>query len=96
MRLAGRIAELPQLEAVDSEVIWGDPESRTESQFMDSLVKKMALGIPRRQLWEDARYSPTQISRFAGWAAEDALMARLAQPNIADLLPRSAPMTEEE
>lgn len=96
MRLSGKIANLPQLEAVDSEVIWGDPESRTESQFMDSLVKKMALGVPRRQLWEDARYSPTQIARFQGWAAEDALMARLAQPNIADLLPRPAPMTEEE
>jgi hypothetical protein len=48
----------------DSEVIWGDPESRTESEHIDATVKKLALDIPLEQLWLDAGYTVTQIQRF--------------------------------
>lgn len=61
----------------DSEVIWGDPESRTESEHVDALVKKKQLGVPNQQLQEDAGYSPQQIARFAGMAAQEALAQRM-------------------
>ena len=32
---------------------------------MDSLVKKLSLGVPPQQLWEDYGYSPEEIARFA-------------------------------
>lgn len=48
----------------DSETIWAPSQRRSESAWMDSLVKKMALGVPKEQLWADAGYSPQQIGRF--------------------------------
>ena len=51
-------------QASSAEVIWGDPESRTEGEHVDAVMKKMALGVPVQQLWEDLGYSPQQIERF--------------------------------
>jgi hypothetical protein len=62
----------PELEGVRVDPDWKDPEVRTESEHMDSLVKKLAIGVPVRQLWEDAGYSPEQIARFKGWIREQA------------------------
>jgi hypothetical protein len=53
-----------------SKTIWADPEVRSESEHIDSVLKRKALAIPPQQLWEDAGYSPSQIDRFEGqWAA---------------------------
>lgn len=46
------------------EVDWAPAESRTESEFVDSLVKKLAIGVPFQQLWQDAGYSQQQIDGF--------------------------------
>ena len=62
-------------DAIDAETIWRDAETRTESEHTDSLVKLMSLGVPVEQLWEDAGYSPQQISRFKRMKAEEALLA---------------------
>lgn len=71
MRLAGRIAGIDHLAGAESmEVIWSDPESRTEAELADSLLKRKELGIPLEQLWEDAGYSPQQIARFKSMNAE--------------------------
>ena len=48
----------------DGETIWGDPESRTESEHIDALMKQAALGIPAEFLWERAGYSPQEIRRI--------------------------------
>lgn len=97
MRLAGKIAGLPELAGAQSmETIWRDPETRTESEHVDALSKKKDLDVPPPQLWEEAGYTPEQIARFPamraqmqleGMAANAAERARLATAE-ADLLAR--------
>lgn len=51
------------------ETIWRDPEVKSESELVDSLVKQQALGVPNEVLWEKAGYSPTEVERIkAIWA----------------------------
>ncbi len=45
-------------------IAWAPSEARSESEYVDSLVKKLSIGIPKEQLWRDAGYSPQEISRF--------------------------------
>lgn len=59
---------------VGAEVIWKDPETRSEAEHMDALTKKQSLGVPWEQLMEDADYSPVQIQRFKSMLAAQALM----------------------
>lgn len=73
VRLAFAILNDPRKDQFDAETIWRDPEYRTEGEHVDSLLKKMALGVPLAQLWEDAGYSPQQIARFKTMAVEEAL-----------------------
>lgn len=56
----------------DSETLWGDPESRSESELADSVMKKRALGVPLQQCWADLGYSPQQIERFKEMLREEA------------------------
>lgn len=70
----------PRADVDDAETAWRDPESRTESEHVDALTKLRALEVPLQQLWEDAGYSPQQISRFRAMAAEDSLRALLTRP----------------
>lgn len=72
-RLAFRIVGDPRSDEFAAETIWEDPESRTESEHVDALVKKLTIGVPMQQLWEDAGYSPQQIARFKTMAVEEAL-----------------------
>ena len=60
---------------MSAETIWSSPETRTETQLMDSLVKKASIGVPQQQLWEDAGYSPQQIGRFTAMLQEQAALA---------------------
>jgi hypothetical protein len=55
------------------ETIWQDPESRTEAEHIDALLKLRTLQVPYRQLWEDAGYSQSQIERFADFLIEEKL-----------------------
>lgn len=64
----------------DAEVIWGDPESRTESEHVDALVKLKDIGVPQEQLQEDAGYSPQQRARFKAMKAAEALEGALFGP----------------
>lgn len=50
--------------AVSAEVIWGDPESRSESEHVDALMKLQSLGVPEEILWERAGFSPAEIERM--------------------------------
>jgi hypothetical protein len=58
---------------MSAEVVWGPFESRSESEYVDSLVKKMAIGVPKEQLWKDAGYSPQEISRFKEMLLEEGM-----------------------
>lgn len=99
MRLAGQLADVEELAGAQSmETIWKDPETRTESEHVDALVKKKELDVPAPQLWEEAGYTPEQIARFPalraqmqleGMAANAAERARLATEE-ADRLRRAS------
>jgi hypothetical protein len=54
-----------------SETIWRDPETRTDAELTDSLVKLRALNVPLKQLWADRGYTPTQIDRFMAMLKEE-------------------------
>jgi hypothetical protein len=89
MRLAFLVAGDKRAEQFDAETIWRDPEYRTESEHVDSLLKKMSLGVPLAQLWEDAGYSPQQVARFKQMAVEEALNRALM--GVDGTAPTSAP-----
>jgi hypothetical protein len=56
---------------LSAEVDWAPSEARSESEYVDSLVKKLSIGVPKEQLWEDAGYTPQQISRFKAMLLEE-------------------------
>ncbi|MCA1569320.1 MAG: phage portal protein [Chloroflexi bacterium] len=80
MRLAFAMIGDERAEVADAETVWADPESRTESEHVDSLVKKKDLEVPWQQLMEDAGYTPPQIARMRAMRAQDALEGLLAAP----------------
>lgn len=80
MRLCFKVLDDPRGDVTNGETIWGDPEYRSESELADALVKRSSIGVPRQQLWEDAGYSQTQISRFHAMEAEDILNSVLNAP----------------
>jgi hypothetical protein len=74
IRLAGKVQNIAKLaDATSAETIWGDPETRTESQHVDAVAKRKDLGVPLPQLWEDLGYSPAQIARFPAMQAQTAI-----------------------
>ncbi|MGW6597903.1 phage portal protein [Streptomyces sp. NPDC055036] len=72
MRLAFQVLGDARAEAYGAEVIWRDPENRTEAQHMDALLKLELIGVPRDQLLSDAGYTPQQIERFRSMREADA------------------------
>lgn len=54
--------EVPNLES-RLVCIWGDPQTRSESQHVDALVKLRSLGIPDEFLWEKIPLSINEIGR---------------------------------
>ena len=95
IRLAGLVSGDTSLSGAESmETIWRDPETRTESEHVDAVVKKKDLDVPAPQLWEELGYTPEQIARFPslraqmqleGMAANAAETARLAANEAAAL-----------
>jgi len=81
-------------DAMSAETIWADPESRTESEHVDSLVKKLSIGVPMPQLWEDAGYTPEQIARFKTMMLEEALNRAVAGTGVDPMPAEPAPAVE--
>lgn len=73
MRLAFRVLDDPRGKVIDSETIWRNPESRSDAELTDSLVKLQALGVPWEQLMEDRGYTPQQIARMEQMRMKEAL-----------------------
>lgn len=82
MRLCFKVLGDPRGDISTSETIWADPEYRSESELADALTKRASIGVPRQQLWEDAGYSQTQISRFKAMEAGDLLSQALRAPML--------------
>ncbi len=87
MRLAFKVMDDPRSEDYSAEVIWGDPEYRSQSALVDSAVKLAAgLQVPLVQLWQDVGYSPQTIERFDEMRETD---RKLAQ-EVADMQIKTA------
>jgi hypothetical protein len=77
-RLAFKVAgDEERSTVVDAEIIWRNPEFRTEGQLVDALVKMSTLGVPRDALWERWGASPQEIARWKAMGVQDALMSSL-------------------
>lgn len=88
-RLSFRADGDARAEILDSETIWANPESLTEAEHVDALVKLRSIGVPDEQLWEDAGYTPQQIARFKEMNAASPAPVPPAMP------PAAAPADEE-
>lgn len=95
IRLAFAVLGDERQRATRAETIWADPESRSEAEHTDSLLKKMSLGVPMQQLWEDAGYSPEQIGRFRRMLVDQAVLQNLATPAVPGA-PVPSPMTDPD
>ena len=83
MRLAFRAIDRTdeRAEATDAEVIWRDPESRSQAETVDAAVKLASIGVPPEVLWEKVGFSPQEIDRMKSMQETDALLnATLPQP----------------
>jgi len=69
-----------------AETQWRDPESRTESEHVDALMKQKALGVPDEILWERVPYSPQEIERIKAVRATTA-----TQPPTTQVAPPETP-----
>ncbi|MEU0940308.1 phage portal protein [Embleya sp. NPDC005971] len=73
------------------EVIWRNPEFRTEGELVDALVKMSSLGVPREALWERWGASQTEIARWRILQTDAA--ARVMGGDLASLLGPKPPLT---
>ena len=64
--------------AFDAEVIWSDPESRSQGELVDALLKMRDLNVPYEALWSRWGASPQEIER---WKTLMNLPARGPDPN---------------
>lgn len=98
IRLALAAIGDPRADDLAAEVIWKDPETRSEGELVDALVKMAGLGVPREVLWRRWGASPQDIAMWKTMATEQALIDALAvqpaipQPAIAPPAP-PAPVT---
>ena len=56
---------------VKMEIIWRNPEFRTEGELVDALVKMSTLGVPKVALWERWGASPQEIDRWQEMAEQE-------------------------
>ena len=61
-----------------TETIWRDPESRTEGERVDALLKMATLGVPKQELWRRWGASPVEIRRWERMIQDEQLAASLA------------------
>jgi len=62
----------------DAEVIWADPEYRTEGERVDALVKMRSLGVPLEALWSKWGATPQEIERWREMQAREAQLLGIA------------------
>jgi hypothetical protein len=77
----------PRGKDLGAEIIWKDPESRTEATHTDAMTKWKALGIDEETIWEELGLSPRQIALI-----RDRLAAAPPAPTQPTPAPAVAPM----
>lgn len=67
---------------VDSEMVWSNPATVSESAIADSVIKKYEAGlITKEQALEDLGYTQTQISRIMRTGAAEDLIKAASEPD---------------
>lgn len=79
----------PRADALDSEVIWADPQYHSVAEMADAATKLSAAGVPWRTLMARLDFSPQEIDRMESERSSDALLASLLAPTPA--LPPGSP-----
>jgi hypothetical protein len=85
--------DIKRAEAWGAETMWADPETTSEAQRVDALVKLKTIGVPQRALWELDGRSPQTIKRWRRWAQEEAQLdgLRLGISGASGLPPEPPP-----
>ena len=73
------------IEEIQPEVTWDDPETRNEQAHMETLKAKVELGVPKHQIWREMGYSQCDIDLMD----EDATSERAAESNVGAEILRS-------
>lgn len=99
-RLYLKAAGDPRPADYSMEVVWKNPEFRTEGELVDALVKMKSLGVPDEALWERWGASPQEIARWKDLRdeREEAAAARLLGGDFAGLSgpkPETAPQEQQ-
>jgi len=84
MRLARRLAGLATPGDAQIEVLWRNPEFRTEGELVSALVQMRTLGVPEEALWERWGATPGEIARWK--AMREAELAAQAAADATALL----------
>jgi len=80
IRLALQAMGDPRAVDTSCQVIWANPESRSEGELVDALLKMQTLGVPNEALWERWGASPQEIARWRAMEVRTSLAASLGQP----------------
>ncbi len=70
-RLSLKAAGLSVPNVSAMQTVWRNPETRTEGELVDSLVKMRTLGVPLRALWERYGATPQEIADWPAQLAEE-------------------------
>lgn len=80
VRMAFRMrGDQARAQIMGAETIWRNPESRTEGELVDALLKMKELGVPVEALWERWGASQAEIKR---WGAARDRAAMLAAASV--------------
>jgi hypothetical protein len=97
MRLAFLVAgDAERASAIDAEVIWADPEFRTEGERVDALVKMATLRVPDEAIWQRWGASPQEIERWTAMSEAQARRQAIATGATPDVGPGRAIPTNLE
>jgi Phage portal protein, SPP1 Gp6-like len=82
----------------DAETMWGDPEYRTEAERFDAAIKSLAIGLPKKVVWERLGMSPVEIARAEAIAAQEELLnpGGLSQQGAAEMLTARAQQVAQQ
>lgn len=79
-----KLAGLPPVDSI--EVIWRNPEYRTDGELVDALTKMATLHVPEQVLWEKWGATPQEVARWTELNqqnADDPAFAKVMQSIVA-------------
>lgn len=90
-RISFKVKGDKRANVVDAETIWRDPESRTESEHVDAVMKMQAMGVPWEMCMEELGFSPQKIARMKRLRMTEQMLTG----NVIDLQERAQRMLDE-